>query len=95
MKYPSKYDLVECWLKTYHEGNPCIVFFHHNEAKRASKIAKKFKIAKAEMSCMIAGEICIIPYSNDDIHETVHLLDEKEYGFVVSWDGENFATQNT
>jgi hypothetical protein len=97
MKYPSKFDLVECWLKTYYAGVPYAVFFHPNKdgADRMMKIAKRFSIPEKEFSCMLAGDICICQSQDEPIDSIVNSLSEEEYGYVISWDGNNFATENT
>ena len=84
-------QLVTLWMKTNFTGIPCIVFFDPlGDGERAS-LFEKLGITE-EVGDIINSDIFILPTDNPD--SLLHKLPQDIWGFIMSWDGQNFTGEN-
>lgn len=87
---PTHFHLVRHWLLTKHAGMQAIVFFKPNDYIEA--ISKRFEIPSVQL---MHSDIYIYPTVDPKAIRLVNNLEADEFGYVMLWDGQNFATENT
>lgn len=91
---PNRIDLVKLWMETHFKGIPCVVFFDPlGDGERISLFTDKLGITcGTRIGDIINSDIFILPTDNPD--SLLHKLPQDIWGFIMSWDGQNFTGEN-
>jgi hypothetical protein len=88
---PTHTALVELWMETHFKGVPALVIFDPlGNGERPALIKDRFGICE---TATINATICVLPVAQPEA--IVLNLNEDEWGFVMSWDGETLTSENT
>jgi hypothetical protein len=89
--YPSRQNLITCFLQTHYAGRTAIVFCDVLGDYNTVQLKKLFNWV--DMASIINSEVFIAP--DLDMKFFSSLVKEEIYGYTMFWDGSEIVSENS